>query len=485
MPKNFIAANISKLTLNAPQLVLDSDAAAGATSITVKSILGVTTNNLLLFRDIGNEHAEIVATHPATSPSGNTVTLVAAGLVEAHPAGTVVTVIPWNQVRFYRSATEDDANADATNLSALASAANIDPTQADNVYVDTTISSGFFYFRFSDSINSVNDLYSDPIPYTALRVQFEEDEVGYAMEFVRRKLDHEWNDRFSKQAAIDEVNACLSYAQGKLKRFSKYLVADYVLGQTARGVFDYALPSDIYDNETNKSILQVRLGTSLNPLIWADEKEFDQLMAGVAHTQVRTATSAGATTVAVDNSYDFDASGSVNIYSSNTADAITYTGVTRSATAGILTGVPTTGSGAIGATHAVDQNVWQGEQEGKRLYFNVRNNRLRIWPLPDATWINKNVVLDYNEEATRVDSEVDTLDSPRFDMVKHWLLWQGKNYWRNNGKQDLEDGDFKMFQDILKTAIRTEVSGQKYKMRPKINTISYNPTTGDNRFNYT
>ena len=99
------------MTQSAPQLVLDADAAAGATSITVKSILGVAINNILLFRELGNESAEIVATHSATAPSGNTVTLVAAGLVEVHPAGTVVYVIPWNQVRFYSAATEIDANA--------------------------------------------------------------------------------------------------------------------------------------------------------------------------------------------------------------------------------------------------------------------------------------------------------------------------------------------------------------------------------------
>ena len=57
MPKNFIKVNISNLTLNTPQLVLDADAAAGATSITVKSITGVAVNNILLFRNIGNEHA--------------------------------------------------------------------------------------------------------------------------------------------------------------------------------------------------------------------------------------------------------------------------------------------------------------------------------------------------------------------------------------------------------------------------------------------
>ena len=473
MPKNFVKANILGLTLNAPQLVLDADAAAGATSITVKSILGVTTNKILLFRDIGNEHAEIVATHASTTPSGNTVTLVAAGLVEAHPAGTVVHVIPWNQVRFYRSATEDDANSSDSNLSALAAAANIDPTQADNIYVDTTIISGFFYHRFSDSINTVNDRYSDPIPYNAISIQFEENEVGYMLEFVRRKLGHEWNEHFSKQAAIDEVNACLRYMQGKLKHWSKYLVADYVLGQTARGVFDYAMPTDIYDNETNKSVLQVRIGTATKPLIPLDEKEFDEQMEDVVRTQIRTTATVGGTTLEIDNSYDFSATGSVNVYSSNTADSITYTGVTRSATAGLLTGIATSGASAIATAHVVDQNVWQGETEGEPKYFNVRQGRMRIWPIPNSTWVNKNVLMDYNEVATSVDSEVDTIDATRQDAVREWLLWQGKNYWRNNGGQDLKDGNFLMFQDILKSAVRNEISGQKYHMHPKINTIDY------------
>ena len=474
MPKNFLKSNISKLTLNAPTLVLDADVASGATSITVQSILGVSINNLLLFREIGSEKAEIIATHASTAPSGNTVTLVAAGLVEAHPAGTVVYVIPWNQVRFYSAATEIDANAAAgVGLSALAAAQNIDPTQVENVYVDTTITSGFLYHRFSDSINTVNDIYSDPVPWSQFIVQFAENEVGYILDFVKRKLGHDWDDRFSKQAAMDEVNACLRYMQGKLKHWPRYLVPDYVLGQTSQGVFDFALPSSIYDDQSNKSILQVKIGTMLDSLIPLDEKEFDEQMREVAHTQITTLAVVGGTTLEIDNSYDFDDDGSVNVYTSNAVDAISYTGITRSATAGVLTGVPASGAGAIGVAHAVDQNVWQGEITGKPKYFNVRNGRLRMWPLVDSTWDDKNVFIDFFEEATQVNSESDTLDTDRYDAVKHWLLAQGKAYWRNNGTLNVQDSDFVMFQDILKSAIRTSVSGQRWKMRPKINTIDY------------
>lgn len=206
MPRNFIRANISKLTENRPKLILDADAAAGASSVTVKSITGVAANNILLFRELGNELAEIVGVNSAT---GNTVTLLAS-LVEAHPAGTTVYIIPWNQVRFYYAATEVDANASDSALTAFAAAQNIDPTTLDNTYIDTGQTSGFFYHRFSDSVNSINDVYSDPIPYGQLRIQFAEDEVGYLLAFVRRKLDDS-KGRFSEEFASDEINAALRY----------------------------------------------------------------------------------------------------------------------------------------------------------------------------------------------------------------------------------------------------------------------------------
>jgi hypothetical protein len=484
MPVRRVYADLSELFVGAEELVLDADAAAGASTVTVKSITGAAINNILCFREPGSESSEIIATHASTAPSGNTVTL-ATTLVESHPRGTTVYIIRANQVRFYTGATEVDANADDASLTALAAAQDIDPTQIRNFYDDTVSTSGFYYWRFSDSVNSVDLTYHGPIPWATFVVQYSQNEVGYVLDFVRRKLGHEWDERFSKQTAIDEINACFRFIQGRLKRWSRYLIPDYVLGQTARGVFDYALPSDIYDNETNKSILQVRIGGVLEPLIPLDEKEFDQLLDEVSRTTVRTQPAVGATTLEIVNSYDFDDSGSVNISTSNTVDAITYTGVTRSATTGVLTGVPATGAGAIGATHAVGLNVWQGESEGQPRYFNARNGRIRIYPLPNSTHVNKNVVADYYEEALAVDDESDTLDTPRYDMVKEWLLWKGKSYWRNNGTDDPKDANFLMFGSILKDAIRTEVSGQKFRMHPAINTINYNPSSRDRRFEVT
>jgi hypothetical protein len=479
MPVRRIYADISELFVGAEELVLDADATSGSSTITVKSITGAAINNVLCLRQPGGELSEIILTHGSTAPSGNTVTL-ASNLTESHPRGTTVYILPYNTVRFYHAATEVDANSDDSSLTALAAAQSIDPTMFRNIYDDTAQSSGYYYYRFINSLTSVNSLYNGPIPWGASEVSYADDQIGYMLESVRRKLGKEWDERFSKQDAIDEANACLRFAQGKQKKMSRYLVQDYVIGQTARGVFDANLPTDIYDSKTNKSVLNVRI-KGLEPLVILDEKEWDELFADVAHTEVRTQPSIGATSLNIDNSYDFDDDGTISIFTSNAKDEITYTGVTRSATAGVLTGIPGSGDGSIAATHAVDTDVWQGESEGAPRYANVKDGKLRYWPLPDSTQINKNVVMDYYNGVTRVDSEEDHLDVDRYDMVKHWLLWQGKAHWNNNGKIDLKDEDYQMFTTILKDQIRTSVSGQKNKWRPKLNTIDYAPTGGADR----
>lgn len=484
MPTRRIKANIMELFDGAETIILDADAAASSSTITVQSIIGVSTDDILFFREPGNEKAEIVAVHTSTPPSGNTVTL-ASNTVEAHPAGTKIYIINADQVRFFTSATEDDANSNDGNLTALAAAQNIDPTLINNIYDDTTQTSGFYYYRFQNSVSGVNLLYSDPIPWGQVAPQFSDNEVGYILEFVKRKKQREWDEKFSKETAIDEINACLRFMQKKLKHWSEYLVPDDVLGQTSRGVFDYALTglsATIYDDDSNKSVLSVRIGRNQRELIPKDEKEFDNLKASAKHTQVRTQATIGGTTLEVDNSYDFDDDGTVSVFSSNTEDEITYTGVTRSATAGVFTGVPASGDGAIGATHAVDTNVWQDHEEGEPRYFNIRQGRLRIWPLPSDDWINKNVYMDFWQEVTNVDSESDSIDAERYDMIKHWLLWKADSYWFNNGNDDLDNADWKIFSQILSDTIRTSMSGQKFKMKPKLNTIAYRGK--DNRFDY-
>ena len=99
------------------------------------------------------------------------------------------------------------------------------------------------------------------------------------------------------------------------------------------------MPSDAYDTETSRSLLALRIGDNQN-LTYLDPLEFDEQMDDVRFTQVRTQASAAGTTLEIDNSYDFDDSGTVNVYISGTKYSITYTGVTRSSSGGDTDGYP-------------------------------------------------------------------------------------------------------------------------------------------------
>ena len=197
-------------------------------------------------------------------------------------------------------------------------------------------------------------------------------------------------------------------------------------------------------------------------------------MKGVYHTQVRTEGAIGATTLEIDNSYDFASSGSVNVYVNGTLQTITYTGVTRSATAGVLTGIPASGTGSITATIPVDTDVWYGETEGEPVYYSVNSDsKIVIWPLPDSSYRNLNGYMDYWTGATKVDSDNDALDMFRFDGIKHWLTWTVRMQKDNNGKRDFNDGDYLQFLTILNDFIRNEKPGHRRKRGIKLNQISY------------
>ena len=98
-----------------------------------------------------------------------------------------------------------------------------------------------------------------------------------------------------------------------------------------------------------------------------------------------------------------------------------------------------------------------------------------VWPLPSSSYDDRVLYVDYWKEAPSVDSDADTLDISRYGMVKFWLVWAIRSQTKNEGMRNFEDGDWLMFEKVLKKAmlIESQTHGQKYKMKPKLNTISY------------
>ena len=457
-----LATDNSEILKGRPFTFLIAESASGTATLSVKSIQDFAINQILCIGDLGSETTEIIKTHASTAPTGTTITL-ASNLVYTHTPYTTVRIIPYDQVEFSHSVTETGAKTVLTTK-------GFTMGSLETIHDDLTYSSGYYFIRFKETVtNSFTD-YSDPIPFAGLG----ENTVGFVIAYAlkRNKLDG-FTDWVDYKFCMDEINACLDFIAGKLKGWTKLFKENEIIGQTSRGTYKTALPSDIWEDAGLKSVSDVRMGTSTG-LSRKNISEFETDMEGVYHTQVRTAAAVGATTLEVDNSYDFPDSGSVDVYVANTLYTITYTGVTRSATAGVLTGVPASGTGSITAIIPVDTDVWHGEDEGEPDEFTVDDSgNLLTWPLPDATYQNLNIYADYYTGPTKVDSDSDTLDTFRYDSVKHWLTWVIRMQLKNDGIRDLRDGDYTQFLQILTDHIRNELPSQRKKRQPKLNQISY------------
>jgi hypothetical protein len=452
-----IASVNNELFEDAPVSPLTADVAAGVGAITVESIRDFAVNKILFIGELGQEKSEIVKTHTTTAPSGTTVTL-ASNLTFAHPIGTAVYIIDYDQIEFSHATTVDGVKTVITTI-------GIDPAVVDTVYKDSTYSSGYYFVRFKNSIDSTYSGYSDPIPYSGWSDNQVAKIIDYALK--RNKLDT-YTDNVTNEFCLQEINACLKYIHGKLKKWHSLQDFDHILGQTSRGVFKWTLPADIWQY-SNKSILGVRIGTGKN-LTYKDKTEWEEELEGVAHSELASGAAVGATSITLDNSNDFPESGTVMVK----GQAITYTANNQST--GVLSGIPASGTGSITTTLNTDDDVWQGDyEEGEPEIFTVIDGYVQVWPLCDSSYVNLNVFMDYWKEAPSVDSDADEIDILRFDMVKFWLTWAIRAQVKNDGMRDQNDGDFVMFKDILSDAITKELQthGQKYRLSPQLNKIKF------------
>lgn len=450
----------SFLTKKADHSTLGAAVAAAASTLSVVSINKFAINQILLIGEFGSEKSEIIKTHGSTAPTGTTVTL-AANTVYAHPAGTKVYIIDYDRYELSHATTTTGAKTLLTTTLGTGLLA-IDAEATDTLYNDTEYSAGYYFVRRKETITNTFSAYSDPIPQTG----FTSDTVGYMIDTALSELSLAFSEKITMANCLHWLNKGMLEIKGKLRQWPEHAISNYVAGQTTRGINTVTLPANMYDRETARSIKAVRVGVN-NELYYIEPGTFDAQLSGVATTQVTTQALAADTTLAIDNSYDFADAGTVHVYIAGTQYSIEYTGVTRSATAGVLTGIPASGDGSITVTIPVDTNVWQEETEGEAEWYTVRNGALEFWPLCTA---DQNVYLDYDTVATRVDSVGDTIDFQRYEMLQSYLTWRMWCKAENDGKLDQNSGFYREYKEYLNDAIRT-LPARKVVTGPKLNTM--------------
>lgn len=160
-----IEADNRSLTQAAKYTYTQTNLASGVSSFSVLNATDTVfaTNAFLLLGNFGAEDTEIVKISTVNNTTGAITT--AAATKFGHPESTRVTVIPYDQIRFFRTTTTTfDMSAPLTGY--------VDLQTSDwfTTYTDEVNSTGYGWFIFYNSVTALLSQESNAIPYAGFAV---------------------------------------------------------------------------------------------------------------------------------------------------------------------------------------------------------------------------------------------------------------------------------------------------------------------------
>jgi hypothetical protein len=425
----------------------DADEASAQTELSANGT-NFSVGQYVLLGQLGTEKSEIIKLHASTAPTSTTLT-TATATVFAHNRGDIITYIPYNQIVVERST---DAGTTWTPLSAV----NIRPDSIETI-IDrpTDASTDVYRCRFYDGTNYSD--YSDQVVAT-----------GYADNTVwaikHRALD-DLGEKTSDLISDDFLNQSLWTARRELDdeplRFSFRTKFNQDIGDIIPGRWSVAVPSDLRDKNSNINILSLRVGADNIPLEYQDTNEFNENYRNVAHSTLNGAILAGATSLTLTSSGDFDEDGDIYIAAEDitlTNDSVAYTANAEST--GVLSGV----TGAL--AHATGRDVWQNMSFGLPTAYTVNDGYIYFDVPFDDDYAGENIKADYYSELVAYDSDADVLDEPATDLFVNYLKAKIK-YKKSNGTIDItKDSDYLLWLQGKKRLLDGEYLGQTLQLIP-------------------
>lgn len=428
----------------APISYLTASVASSGVTLTMRNNEGFSNTDpqsLVLLENLGSTQAEIVRVNGAII-AGTSLTVQA--LTFSHNIDTPVSRILFNQAEISGAATETGAKTVIATIT----------LQIANQFTDYLVSGttyAYYFVRFYNSLATTPfySAYSDPIASS----DFNPKSAGFIIRNAFADLGEDIGGRFTKEWCYDKIYQGELDVCKELKRWSWLIEQNYDLGNLSEGLDKIALPSDIEDNQTNKSILGLRISNQLN-MWYLDKVEFEERMSGVNLTTLATTANVGATTLVLTDSDDFEDSGSVDIIGDN------YTYTANNRTTNTLSGLT-----ALSAGITAGVNVWQGARFGTPTNYSVNDGYIYFDISPDSDLEGRNVWIDYYKTPTKVDSDGDLISVNDPYLIQLWLEIQIKKL-KGNGTVEVKDISFIDFNRRKQLLIKNEISGQKLSMRP-------------------
>ena len=160
------------LVSNSKFTYLTDNCVSGVNSLTVVNPDQMAVGNPILLGEIGHSDAEIfiIATLDQTTGTFtiNDSTGAKAYTEHPHPESTKVTILAYNQIRFYWTAATGTIADEApvfNALNPLTGYLDLDPSSYYSTYTDTTHPTGFGWFEYLNSITNDLSQESNPIPF--------------------------------------------------------------------------------------------------------------------------------------------------------------------------------------------------------------------------------------------------------------------------------------------------------------------------------
>ncbi len=279
-----LSADNRSLLIGAPYTYLSDNNESGKVSLTVVNSTEITVGSFILVGLFGNPSSEIFR---VLGVSGQSVTLGdTAGnqnpTKHAHPESSRVTVLPYNQVRFFWTAltgtiSDETPTPDLNNP--LSGWLDIDPTAWFTAYNDSTHSTGFGWFLFQNSFTADGSQWSNAIPYAG----FTTNSVQFIFNDFLSLLNNKELKLVTNQDMFSWLNEGQNIIRNKLNLSNpEYTVSAPVTINFIAGQYEYLLPSDFGD------IVQIVDATSSKrPIDWISIRDAMQYTGSVIKYYIR------------------------------------------------------------------------------------------------------------------------------------------------------------------------------------------------------
>jgi len=241
------------LSTNAKYSYLSTNYSSGIDSIIITNSEGFADDDYILLGEFGSETTEIVKVTTVTAAT-HTLAL-AANTKFSHSESTKVSIIRYNQVRFFHT---DTATFSATDPVT----AYVD-IQADSTHskgYDTTNTTGFGWFVFYNSTTNKATQASNAIPYAG----FGENSVKKILDTFFSLLNNKEKKLITNAEAFTYLNEAYSIAQNELNLVNtSYTIDDEEEITTSDGTKEYALPANfsqlisIYNNGIDMPVSKI------------------------------------------------------------------------------------------------------------------------------------------------------------------------------------------------------------------------------------